>query len=420
MFASSLPFQSQSPFSSFSSAFSGLHGFGDSAGGRLEEGHSRSPGASQVRIQAESFQVFERIVSVEQSRAGFGPAATQPALGADNERPTAEMASGNILSFIEQRLRGDAANGADVDALAERLAQGLEGFKQGFEQARKELDDMDMLTPELEADIHETYDLVLAGVADMEGRLPDIAAGKYPVSPVDEPEVAIDHENSSPGAYGAFDIQEAYQRYDYRENNSFKLNLTTADGDSVTIKLSHRESFSSESLNGDYRGSGGRSQLAANSFEHSQDSRFKLEVDGHLDDGEMAAIEDLLAQVGDLSEQFFSGDLGQAFEQAQSLGYDSSEISSFSLNLRQTSVQRMQSAYQELMPSVDSISPMSQLLEPISSFIDDLAAAKEAAQQQFAGVNQLLADLGEVFERPQQTSFRDMMSQLLDGLQARA
>ncbi len=418
MFASSLPFQSQSPFSSFSSAFSGLHGFGDSSGGGLEEGHSRSPGSSQVRVQAESFQVFERIVSVEQSRAGFGPAASQPTLGVDNERPTAEMASGNILSFIEQRLRSDAANGADIDALAERLAQGLEGFKQGFEQARKELDDMDMLTPELEADIQKTYDLVLAGVADMEERLPDIAAGVYPVGSADEPESAIANDKPGVGGYGALDLQEAYQRYDYRESNSFKLNLTTADGDSVTIKLSHRESFSSESLNGNYRGQGGHSQVSANSFEHSQDSRFKLEVDGHLDDDEMAAIEDLLAQVGDLSEQFFSGDLGQAFEQAQSLGYDSSEISSFSLNLRQTSVQRMQSAYQELMPSMDSVSPMAQLLEPISGFIDDLAAAKEAAQQQFSGVEQLLAELGEVFERPQQTSFRDMMNQLLDGMLA--
>ncbi len=135
MFAS-LPFHSQSPFSSFSSPFCGLHGFGEPATGRLQEGQSNSPGASHVRIRTESFQVFERIVSVEQSRAGFGPAASEPALGVDNQRPTAEQAAGNILNFIEQRLRSDAASGADVDALAERLSQGLEGFKQGFEQAR--------------------------------------------------------------------------------------------------------------------------------------------------------------------------------------------------------------------------------------------------------------------------------------------
>ncbi|BFM16083.1 hypothetical protein R50073_22660 [Maricurvus nonylphenolicus] len=394
-----------SAFSSQShSAFQGLHafrGFGDLGDNsyRQQSEASNVPAAASVRIHSESFQLFERVVSVQQSKAGFGPTEAQAPVAVDNQRHTAEKAAGNILNFIEQRLRSDASQGADVEALSERLAEGLEGFKQGFEQASKELDDLGLLTPEVEADIQETYDRVLAGVDALEERLADIAAGKAVAT---EESVA---EVSRPDA----GVRAQYESLDYRERNSFKFELTTADGDTVKIRINQQESYS-----GAYgQASGGGMQVSASGFEHSFDSRFKLEVDGHLDDDEMAAISDLMGQVGELSEQFFAGDLGAAFQQAQSLGYDASEISSFSLNLRQTSVQRMQSAYSDF-ADVSPGKSMSQLLEPMGRFVEDLTDAARAASERFASVSDLIKDLSQLFEQPEQPSFKDMMGQLLD------
>jgi hypothetical protein len=200
-----------------------------------------------------------------------------------------------------------------------------------------------------------------------------------------------------------------YESLDYRERNSFKFELTTADGDTVKIRINQQESYSAAYG----QANRGGLQLSASGFEHNVDSRFKLEVDGHLDDDELAAISDLMGQVGELSEQFFAGDLGAAFQQAQSLGYDTSEISSFSLNLRQTSVQRMQSAYSDF-ADVTPGKSIGQLLEPMGRFVEDLTDAARAASERFASVTDLIKDLSELFEQPEQPSFKDMMGQLLD------
>lgn len=404
MFPSAFSSQSQSPFQGLN-AFRGFGDMGDYSASKSSSDASNVPAAASVRIHSESFQLFERVVTVQQSRAGFGPTEAQGPVVVDNNRHTPEKAAGNILNFIEQRLRSDASQGADIDALSERLAQGLEGFKQGFEQAREELDDLGLLTPEVEADIQETYDRVLAGVDALEGKLGDIKAG----NPVVDSPAADKVAEEAPQVGGRGRAQAVYESLDYRERNSFKFELTTADGDTVKVRINQQESYS-----GAYGQAGrGGFQVSASGFEHNFDSRFSLEVDGHLDDDELAAISDLMGQVGELSEQFFAGDLGAAFQQAQSLGYDASEISSFSLNLRQTSVQRMQSAYSDF-ADVSPNKSLSELLQPMGRFVEELTAAARAASDRFASVSDLIKDLSELFEQPEQPSFKDMMGQLLD------
>lgn len=400
MFPSAFSSQSHSPFQGLQ-AFRGFGDLGDHSN-RQQSDASNVPAAASVRIHTESFQLFERVVSVQQSKAGFGPTEAQAPVAVDNQRHTAEKAAGNILNFIEQRLRSDASQGADVEALSARLAEGLEGFKQGYEQARKELDDLNLLTPEVEADIQETYDRVLAGVDALGDKLGDIAAGTAGTS-VESADTAAEVSRPVAGS------SARYESLDYRERNSFKFELTTADGDTVKIRINQQESYSAAYG----QANRGGLQLSASGFEHNVDSRFKLEVDGHLDDDELAAISDLMGQVGELSEQFFAGDLGAAFQQAQSLGYDTSEISSFSLNLRQTSVQRMQSAYSDF-ADVTPGKSIGQLLEPMGRFVEDLTDAARAASERFASVTDLIKDLSELFEQPEQPSFKDMMGQLLD------
>ena len=45
--------------------------------------------------------------------------------------------------------------------------------------------------------------------------------------------------------------------------------------------------------------------------------------------GELAALNDLFSQVNDIADSFYSGNVGEAFEQALAVGYDSDELAAF-------------------------------------------------------------------------------------------
>jgi hypothetical protein len=58
-----------------------------------------------------------------------------------------------------------------------------------------------------------------------------------------------------------------------------------------------------------------------------------IEVDGDLNEDELAAIGDLLGKIDDIATKFFSGDVQAAFSAAGSLGVDSDQIAAYRLNL---------------------------------------------------------------------------------------
>jgi hypothetical protein len=59
----------------------------------------------------------------------------------------------------------------------------------------------------------------------------------------------------------------------------------------------------------------------------------EIAVQGQLDEDELQAIGDLVQKVDALASQFFGGDMEAAFSAAADLGFDGSEIASFSLRM---------------------------------------------------------------------------------------
>ena len=58
-----------------------------------------------------------------------------------------------------------------------------------------------------------------------------------------------------------------------------------------------------------------------------------MTVEGELDSGEMAALNNLLAEVSAVSDEFFNGDFDKAFEMAINFDMDGKEFSTMALDI---------------------------------------------------------------------------------------
>ncbi len=338
--------------------------------------------ATASREGFDGFRVFEQLLD-KGYQALHSDTLFKPAQ-ADSSADAATVAE-RILGFIEQRLVVDAAGGASREQLQGRVEAGLEGFIQGFEDARRQLDDLGLLSGPVADKIAATYDAVLEGVAQLREKY--VAAEPAPRA---GSEAAIDRPLSA-GSSAA----SAFAEYGYARRNSFSFELQTADGDTVRIRASAGEAFSAHSQFA--AGGSGAGQLSAQAggaaYSHSQ--RFDLSIDGELDAGELAAINDLLGKVNDLSQQFFSGDLEGAFNSAVNIGYDSTEIVGFALNLKRVEVQRASAAYQQFQaPDAYAGPALAERLAPLGDFSHQLLEALQLASP-FEQPQQLLRDLAD-------------------------
>lgn len=332
-------------------------------------------GASLEENRQRAFQVIERTLQM-----GYEKLAAKSSGSAGQfarfEPLSAEKVAGNILGFIERRLQKDAAEGATQEQLQERLEQGLAGFKKGFAEAQKQLEALSRFTPEIQADIDDTRERVLSGIDDLRQR---ILEDTFNRPDGDEQDRKVEAEQSvrrSPLAYA----------YEQARASSFSFELTTAEGDVVSIQAN---SSAAVSLSGNPQGQ---------SFSASASRSASWSVEGDLNDDERAAIESLLGQVDSLSEQFFGGDLEGAMASAMELGYDRDQVAQFSLSLSQTDIRRVSESYGQVgradgMPS--GASGLQERLAPMGQFLRDLQAALAEAEQISARPQQLLLDTSE-------------------------
>ena len=303
---------------------------------------------------------------------------------------TAEKVANNILGFIERRLQMDAADGATQEQLQARLEAGLSGFKKGFAEASEKLEALSLLSPEIKTDIDKTYDLVLEGIDELRAKfieaatapsaepekstsgakeqLTSAATGKAPVT-LDVPEFV-----PAPGSY------LGYANYEYGRAREFSFELTTKEGDKVTITAASSEGLAIEAG----RAGRGNSSVTAINASYSASQSFSLSIEGDLSEAELVAINDLLGRVNDLAGQFFAGDLDGAFTQAMNLGYDSEQIGSFALNLAQAEIQQITKAYEVFEPARASdngnkLGLNSESLLPLGNFIRDLLDSLDRA-----------------------------------------
>ncbi|MGI0115548.1 DUF5610 domain-containing protein [Zooshikella sp. RANM57] len=303
-------------------------------------------------------------------RVGQQLGATEPMqVESSGYRP--EQVADTILKFVEQRLLAEQAEGADNERLQNLLGQAREGVAKGFDQAREDLKALGLLNPNLEADIDTSYDLVTTGLDELDNKFTG-NADKISLS-----EAALGGEPQPV-------TLRSHQQF-YQLDNQFSFQVTTKEGDVVTINAFKQLSTS----NGSFQ----QGQAAATYSQMQYQSGFQLRVEGDLNEAELNAINELLSDVTSLANDFFDGDVSGAFDQALSLGIDASTLSEFSLTLQQTEVQQMQQAYASAngggLHSLNNRSPVAQLAE----FGQDLQSAHHKAGLFFEQPGKLLAKL---------------------------
>lgn len=308
------------------------------------QGVNRLSNVNENIQQSDSFAIFTAVLKEAYQKIAFSPQLpgenelTRPPEIAEYDladfnpvgKISSKQAANNILNFISQRLRSDAASGAEPEQLLSRLDEGLEGFIKGFNEAKDIIEGLGLLTPELSNEINDTFERVTKGIEHLRERITERT---------NPPENQLDGIGDINRTDNVSKLELSAQVSD---SASFSLSLTTRDGDQVTIEIarSSRSNFSSS------LGRNGANSSLAISQQRSSSSSFRLDVIGELDDDELAAIDELLQNVDAIASDFYAGRLDQAFDLASQLEIDREELSSLNLQLQKTTSIQALASYQ--------------------------------------------------------------------------
>lgn len=235
-------------------------------------------------------------------------------------------------------------------------------MEKGFGEAKDILEGMRLFEGDIKDNANQTYDLIMKGLDALQ-------------------------QGKDPAETGATQQLAAYQSASYSETRDLSLEIRTQDGDTVRVRRLQEDSASS---------SQGYAASDAGTLFVSQEqasSRFNLrfEVQGELDQDEQTALKNLLQDVDKLADKFYSNGGPESLQQALKLGYDSSELAGFSLELNQTQSFQAVQAYRQVNRLGDqgsqSSRPDASLVQPFGALVQDLRDLLQQNQ-----VDKLLAD----------------------------
>lgn len=186
------------------------------------------------------------------------------------------------------------------------------------------------------------------------------------------------------------DSKTAIQSLDTSHSRSAELEITTKQGDVVKISLnqlatSSRTAFQIEQ---------GNSKISGYEESLSFESNFEIRIEGDLNKNEQKSLKNLLNQLYKVSDEFFNGKIANAFEHAQKVGFDSDQLTGFSLDLNSEQKVQAIAAYQQTTLSDQNIN--TNLLKNASAFIaqtKDFLADSKATLDFYAEPKQALSDL---------------------------
>lgn len=307
----------------------------------------------------------------------------------------ADEVAKNVLTFVDRAIGAAKSRGASSDKLDEMMLQARTGIEKGFSQAREELGEIGMMNDSLSESIDKSYSMIGKGLDKIQDNLssPNLSA--------------FGQTQAVQGAAATYQAQ-----VDYSLSKESSLSIRTRDGDEVNISFADitrfQQSHTQTAAYASYSNSGGSGDGSQGSSEgfaglyQQEDSMsyyrslgFSFSVDGDLDEGEQEAITKLVQDIAELADEFFNGDLDKAWEKAQELGFDSSELSGFSLSMQRTEQISVRESYSSVAQygnegAASSEGPnISQLLKPVDGYIKDFLSMLDGAQQALEDGNAL-------------------------------
>ena len=328
-----------------------------------------------------------------------------------------EKVARNVLKFVGSVIRGAADGGASEEKLNGLFSQAREGVSRGFAMAEKDL--AGFMNEEIEQGIMKSRDLIKTGIDDLEA---DIFGRQQPNAV----------QLSSLEAVAASD------------EKSGSLVIRTKDGDEVTFSFESLRSFQAsqqrnfqtqESLDqSDGNGEQSENVFSASysqqtSYQYYERSGISFSLQGELDEDELESIADLVGQVQDLADTFYSGDIDKAFEEALSLGFDDKELVGYALQLNRTTQTEVLKTYENIQhynEEQNENAKFGSVVSPIAQYLEkmmDTFANAESSLESREDYNTLIAGIINKMEDvkvPDLISainrFRSFNQTLLDGL----
>ncbi|WP_199610594.1 DUF5610 domain-containing protein [Flocculibacter collagenilyticus] len=371
----------------------------------------------------------------------------------------------NVMSFVEGVITTARSDGASDDKLTSMFAQARAGIDEGFEQARAELEDLGMMDEELEEGIGKSYELIEKRLGKFEQEFfdkvdddvnigrpvtedpksDDIVYGRpvQPEAPISKPDnrettpVEPRPEKSEPPRetfqpFNPVDNEQSVNRLrgyaqniDYGLDQRSTIEIKTRDGD--TVKVNFANSFTYSNSASQVSASSESNSVYSSSFGESigYSEQFSYSVEGELSDDEKAALNSLLEDMAKVANQFFTGNVEDAFEEALELGFDQDQIAGFALNLQQVETVQMTQAYAAIggQPTTDTQHPISSLSDYVKNLANTfdkgealLPSIDEAKELLGQVTNQLLQYLQPESAKEDLITFSDINDRLLHGI----
>ncbi len=356
----------------------------------------------------------------------------------------------NVLSFVGGAIKNAQNRGADESELNDLFEQATSGVLRGIQLAEKDL--AGFLNEEIANGISQSKSLIEDGIAKLK-------------RDIFKPE-GSGLEESAQSAVNSTTVS-------YEKQESGELNIRTRDGDSVNIvfddirkiEVTQRqpaqdpddktpvskqvERNSNSSSTSAVETAQPKTDAAENSevilepvdepksspqvIEQNvifyQEDSFSFSVKGELDEDELKAIGQLVADANELADEFFNGDVESAFNQALELGFDEQELSSFALQLTKVENTQVIKAYETVSrldgDSLDSdpskaVKPVADYLDKLLNVLDGSRLRLEDSKSYENVINELINKLGKDVATPDLISainrFNEFNQKLVNNL----
>ncbi|ADZ92296.1 DUF5610 domain-containing protein [Marinomonas mediterranea] len=349
-------------------------------------GSTRALGVVQQRVQMS----FSETVSYTSKSSSFSAPAFESQMDF-----SPEAVSNRILGFVGGYMDKLKSEGADDDRLKSVLEQAEEAIAKGMEDAMGKLEDLGWLNEEVQENIDKTDSLLDEGLQALHesyfGAFKDLDDATLPANKVnDQASNSIDPKSEINRISRNF--AESYSR-----TQSSEIEIKTAEGDTVKLNLYALQAAArGESYDVSEEG------LSYQRYESSTSGfKFEYAVDGDLNEEEQEAINDLVNSLGDIADEFFDGDLSSAFEKALEVGFDTEQLSGFTMNLKMTQTYRSAQATNAYANTADQGLAAS-LKEPLAEYKDSLLSAVEKSSELFDNYREIIQNsLESMFEMRQ-------------------
>jgi len=312
-------------------------------------------------------------VSISQTLTIDGRTANVTAKNQDDEQKVKkplfdfEEVVRNVLHFVGNVIEKASADGAPDDKLNSLFEQARYGVSKGIKLAEEELGAN--ATEEVKDGIAKSKASIFNGIQKLESNIFDQTAKN--IAMVSDSLLLHKAELS-------------------------EFSVRTRDGDEVQIRFGISENTSKESVTAD-------TSSSQASIIYQQTTHFSLQIKGQLDEDELKAIGDLVAQADDVANAFYRDDIEKAYNKAIEIGFDNKELSTFALQLTKVESSQKIQKYGEVQqysesPRADLQAPKA-VAEYLNKVLDGMnqAAQQLGSQEDFKSViNSLVNEMKDV------------------------